>query len=110
MTPSQQSEITVTVYMTPSQQSGLPCDGRLHSGFWPGLAGRQWAPEPALEQRHPFRRPHRLSDGGPALDPGRRLRVGRRCQKRSKIGDQRSSPNFEPDSKMVIFDIVLYKG
>jgi hypothetical protein len=30
--------ITVTVYMTPSQQSGLPGDGRLHSGFWPGLA------------------------------------------------------------------------
>src|SRR5580692_11976282 len=32
--------------------------------------------------------PPAVVDGGPALDPGRRLRVGRRCQKRSKIGHQ----------------------
>jgi hypothetical protein len=79
-------------------------------GFGPGLFGRQLAAEPALEQRDPFRRPERRLNGRRPLDPGRRRPVGGRGQKRSKIGDQRSSPNFEPDSKMVIFDIVLYKG
>jgi hypothetical protein len=82
--------ITVTVYST-SLSSGssrpvYPCA----RGFGPGLPGARARPSRRSSAANPFRRPKRSSDGGRPFDSSRRRRVGRCCEKCSKIGDQRA--------------------
>jgi len=71
-----------------SQQRRLPLDVPVHSGLWARFAGCQAPAELPLERRDPFRRAKRPSDRGCRLDPSRRRGIGRRREKRSKIGDQ----------------------